>query len=56
MKIADTAPLPCEDYWVMKDSWKMDWEKGVQVIIALVHEYTKILPGCAGGCFNFIMM
>ncbi|XP_039256142.2 uncharacterized protein LOC120332878 [Styela clava] len=31
MKIPDTSQLLSEEYWVMKDSWRMEWEKGVQV-------------------------
>lgn len=31
MKIPDSTPVPADEYWVMQDTWKMDWEKGVQV-------------------------
>lgn len=31
MKIPDTAHLSSEEYWVMRDTWRMEWEKGVQV-------------------------
>lgn len=31
MKIPDTVMMTKDDYWVMQDSWKIEWEKGVQV-------------------------
>lgn len=31
MKLPDTESLDDESYWVIKDQWKLDWEKGVQV-------------------------
>ena len=33
MKIPDTAVLTGDDYWIMRDAWKIEWEKGVQVIV-----------------------
>lgn len=31
MKMADTEPLQSDEYIVITDPWRMDWEKGVQV-------------------------
>ena len=31
MKMADTEPLQLDEYIVITDPWRMDWEKGVQV-------------------------
>lgn len=31
MKLPDTESLDDDSYWVIKDQWKLDWEKGVQV-------------------------
>ena len=31
MKLPDTEMLDEESYWVIRDQWKLDWEKGVQV-------------------------
>lgn len=31
MKLPDNEPLTSEDYWVVTDSWKQEWERGVQV-------------------------
>jgi hypothetical protein len=31
MKLPDSEPLSAEDYLVITDSWKQEWEKGVQV-------------------------
>ncbi|XP_045532052.1 PHD finger protein rhinoceros [Pieris brassicae] len=31
MKLADTEPLTPSDYWIITDTWKQDWERGVQV-------------------------
>jgi len=37
MKIPDTSQLLTEEYWVMQDTWRMEWEKGVQVSITGMH-------------------
>ena len=39
MKMADTEPLQSDDYIVITDPWRMDWEKGVQVP---VHPHEKM--------------
>jgi hypothetical protein len=31
MKLPDNEILDDETYWLIKDTWKLDWEKGVQV-------------------------
>ena len=31
MKLPDNEPLSHDDYWVVGDTWKQEWEKGVQV-------------------------
>ncbi|XP_013774873.1 LOW QUALITY PROTEIN: protein Jade-1-like [Limulus polyphemus] len=31
MKLPDSDQLSPEDYWLISDSWKQEWEKGVQV-------------------------
>ncbi|XP_022254943.1 uncharacterized protein LOC106470609 isoform X2 [Limulus polyphemus] len=31
MKLPDSEQLAPEEYWLISDSWKQDWEKGVQV-------------------------
>lgn len=31
MKLPDNEPLTAEDFWVVSDSWKQEWERGVQV-------------------------
>ena len=31
MKLPDNEPLDADDYWVVADTWKQEWERGVQV-------------------------
>ncbi len=31
MKLPDSEPLSHEEYWVITDQWKQEWERGVQV-------------------------
>uniref|UniRef100_T1J3Y0 PHD finger protein rhinoceros n=1 Tax=Strigamia maritima TaxID=126957 RepID=T1J3Y0_STRMM len=31
MKLPDSEPLSSEEFWVLSDPWKQEWEKGVQV-------------------------
>lgn len=38
MKLADSEPLTPEEYWLITDPWKQEWEKGVQVFFLLSHE------------------
>lgn len=31
MKLPDSEPLSNDEYWVIVDQWKQEWERGVQV-------------------------
>jgi hypothetical protein len=31
MKLPDNEPLASDEYWVIVDQWKQEWERGVQV-------------------------
>jgi len=31
MKLPDSEPLSHNEYWVINDQWKQEWERGVQV-------------------------
>lgn len=31
MKLPDSEPLASDEYWVISDAWKQEWERGVQV-------------------------
>lgn len=31
MKLPDSEPLASDEYWVIVDQWKQEWERGVQV-------------------------
>ena len=31
MKLPDSEPLNSDEYWVINDQWKQEWERGVQV-------------------------
>ena len=31
MKLPDNEPLEADDYWQVQDTWKQEWERGVQV-------------------------
>lgn len=31
MKLPDSEPLAADEYWVITDQWKQEWERGVQV-------------------------
>jgi hypothetical protein len=31
MKLPDSEPLASNEYWVIIDQWKQEWERGVQV-------------------------
>lgn len=32
MKLPDSHHVSPEDYYLLADTWKMEWEKGVQVL------------------------
>ena len=38
MKLPDNEPLDTEDFWTVQDTWKQEWEKGVQVSGVLVNQ------------------
>lgn len=44
MKLPDTESLDDDSYWLIKDQWKLDWEKGVQVPVKPDNLNT---PNCA---------
>ncbi|XP_026683470.1 protein Jade-1-like [Diaphorina citri] len=31
MKLPDSEPLKSDEFWVISDQWKQEWERGVQV-------------------------
>ena len=31
MKLPDSEPLAHDEYWIIIDQWKQEWERGVQV-------------------------
>lgn len=31
MKLPDSEPLSVDEYWIIQDQWKQEWERGVQV-------------------------
>lgn len=31
MKLPDSEPLAADEYWIITDQWKQEWERGVQV-------------------------
>lgn len=31
MKLPDSEPLASNEYWIIVDQWKQEWERGVQV-------------------------
>lgn len=31
MKLPDSEPLAADEYWMITDQWKQEWERGVQV-------------------------
>ncbi|KAF4527752.1 hypothetical protein B566_EDAN013160 [Ephemera danica] len=31
MKLPDSEPLATDEYWLISDPWKQEWERGVQV-------------------------
>nr|CAB3257617.1 Jade protein [Phallusia mammillata] len=55
MKIPDTSQLLSEEYWVMQDSWKIEWEKGVQVPVnakSIPTKNVRIVPKEMQGGFR----
>lgn len=37
MKLADSEPLEPDNYWLISDGWKQEWERGVQVPVNPEH-------------------
>jgi len=34
MKLPDSHHITSEDYYLLADTWKQEWEKGVQVLVS----------------------
>lgn len=34
MKLPDSEPLAADEYWMITDQWKQEWERGVQVPVS----------------------
>ena len=34
MKLPDSEPLGADDYWSLSDTWRQEWERGVQVPVS----------------------
>lgn len=34
MKLPDSEPLASDEYWIISDQWKQEWERGVQVPVS----------------------
>lgn len=34
MKLPDSEPLAADEYWIITDQWKQEWERGVQVPVS----------------------
>ncbi|XP_048884289.1 E3 ubiquitin-protein ligase Jade-2-like [Brienomyrus brachyistius] len=48
MKLPDSAQLSSDDFYVLSDPWRQEWEKGVQVpanIEAIPEPVVRVLPG-----------
>uniref|UniRef100_A0A8C4EIB7 Jade family PHD finger 2 n=1 Tax=Dicentrarchus labrax TaxID=13489 RepID=A0A8C4EIB7_DICLA len=55
MKLPDSAQLGPDDFYVLSDPWRQEWEKGVQVpasLEAIPEPVVRLLPESAGGLFN----
>lgn len=56
MKLPDSEPLTPEEYWLITDSWKQEWEKGVQVPVnpeSLPEPEVKLIPPVAERSHDF---
>ncbi|XP_077361122.1 protein Jade-1 isoform X2 [Festucalex cinctus] len=52
MKLPDSAQLGPEDFYVLSDPWRQEWEKGVQVpanLEAIPQPVVRLLPQSTGG-------
>ncbi|KAM9846313.1 protein Jade-1 [Aulostomus maculatus] len=52
MKLPDSAQLGLDDFYVLSDPWRQEWEKGVQVpanLEAIPEPVVRLLPESSGG-------
>uniref|UniRef100_A0A3B4VGM2 Jade family PHD finger 2 n=1 Tax=Seriola dumerili TaxID=41447 RepID=A0A3B4VGM2_SERDU len=55
MKLPDSAQLGPDDFYVLSDPWRQEWEKGVQVpanVEAIPEPVVRLLPESSGGLSN----
>ncbi|XP_077401855.1 protein Jade-1 isoform X2 [Vanacampus margaritifer] len=55
MKLPDSAQLGPDDFYVLSDPWRQEWEKGVQVpanLEAIPQPVVRLLPESMGGTSN----
>ncbi|KAM9729335.1 protein Jade-1 isoform 2-T2 [Menidia menidia] len=55
MKLPDSAQLGPDDFYVLSDPWRQEWEKGVQVpanLEAIPEPVVRSLPESTGGLFK----
>ncbi|XP_028321926.1 protein Jade-1 isoform X2 [Gouania willdenowi] len=56
MKLPDSAQLGLDDFYILSDPWRQEWEKGVQVpanLEAIPEPLVRFLPESTGGlCVN----
>ncbi|XP_074528231.1 protein Jade-1 isoform X2 [Halichoeres trimaculatus] len=55
MKLPDSAQLGPDDFYVLSDPWRQEWEKGVQVpasLEAIPEPVVRLLPESSGGLCN----
>ncbi|XP_071317594.1 protein Jade-1 isoform X2 [Trachinotus anak] len=55
MKLPDSAQLGSDDFYVLSDPWRQEWEKGVQVpanLEAIPEPVVRLLPESTGGLRN----
>ncbi|CAJ1063476.1 protein Jade-1 isoform X2 [Xyrichtys novacula] len=55
MKLPDSAQLGPDDFYVLSDPWRQEWEKGVQVpasLEAIPEPVVRLLPDPSGGLSN----
>uniref|UniRef100_A0A665X1L3 Jade family PHD finger 2 n=1 Tax=Echeneis naucrates TaxID=173247 RepID=A0A665X1L3_ECHNA len=55
MKLPDSAQLGPDDFYVLSDPWRQEWEKGVQVpanLEAIPEPVVRLLPESTGGLNN----
>uniref|UniRef100_A0A4W6DRZ4 Jade family PHD finger 2 n=1 Tax=Lates calcarifer TaxID=8187 RepID=A0A4W6DRZ4_LATCA len=55
MKLPDSAQLGPDDFYVLSDPWRQEWEKGVQVpanLEAIPEPVVRLVPESTGGLSN----